>query len=87
MSETDKYRTIADRLWKRFGPGDEPEIRRQLYERLQHEAIQHGDAVYRIIQTAFASAQSANNPDRYFAAAVTRRLREQGFLVQPEASF
>lgn len=77
---------VKSRLLTKFGPGDDPDARDRLYTRLEDEVQKHGKPVYDIISACARAASGAVYPDRYFAAAVSRRLREQGYL-QPEAPF
>lgn len=79
-AEDPKYLTIASRLRELFWDSSCNDVTVRFYERLQNEAIIHGPVVRRHIQSVAASAQTANQPVRYFAAAITRRLREQGYL-------
>ena len=78
--EDPRYTTIAVRLRELFWDGTCNDTTIRFYRRLQNEAIEHGKPVRAIINQCAQAAQSANSPVRYFAAAVTRRLREQGFL-------
>jgi hypothetical protein len=77
---------VKRRLLAKFGAGDDPDARDRLYSRLEDEVRKHGKPVYDIISSCARAATGAVYPDRYFAAAVSRRLREQGYL-QPEAPF
>lgn len=79
-AEDPKYCTIAARLKDLFWDHTCNDVTLRLYERLQEEAIVHGEPVRRVIRSVASSSQSARNPIRYFAASVTRRLREQGYL-------
>lgn len=71
---------VAKRLWSVFGGGENPALRRQLFERLEREVEQHGTRAYRVIESCVKSAVTARNPDRYFCGAVVRRLREAGMM-------
>ena len=77
-----KFRTIAKRLESLFRLGDNPTLRRKLYIRIQKCAIDHGDDCYEAIRGCVAAAQSADYPDRYFSASVTRELKALGFWEQ-----
>lgn len=77
-----KFRTIAKRLEEMFRLGDNPPLRRKLYLRLQHCAIDHGEDCYQAIKSCVAAAQVADYPDRYFCTAVTKELRALGFWEQ-----
>lgn len=74
------YMTIAERLSKEFDDGELNDLRIRLFDRLQDEAIAYGPPVMRVISACVRSARTARYPGRYFAASVTRRLREQGYL-------
>lgn len=80
LAEDPRYGTIADRLRELFWDHECNDLNLRLYSRLQHEAIVHGDPVRRVIKSVAASALSKDRPVRYFAASVTRRLNEQGYL-------
>lgn len=75
-----KYAELAAKLQRCYGGGENPSMRRKLFDRLQRESIQYGDVVYRVVVGASRSAACARDPARYFCAVVSRRLREQGFL-------
>lgn len=79
-AEDERYTTIASRLRELIWDGTCNDVTLRFYRRLQDEAIMHGPPVRRAIQSCAAAAMAASNPVRYFAAAVTRRLREQGYL-------
>lgn len=72
---------IAARLWERYGGGENPRVRKELYERLEREVQSHGERAYRVIESCVKSSVSARNPDRYFCGSVTRRLRECGMMT------
>lgn len=80
-----RFKNVASRLWKVFGGGDNPALRRRFYERLEREVQLNGEHVYRLVQGAARAATTANNPGRYFCTAVSRRLREAGYLVDEDA--
>lgn len=71
---------IVQRLVRKFGDGAKPQLRRALYERLSREVELNGEKVFRIISEVIVASESATYKDRYFCAAVTRRLREAGYL-------
>lgn len=71
---------LVDRLIRKFGSGAKPQLRSALYERLSREVDLGGEDVMRIISECVLASESATYKDRYFCAAVTRRLREAGFL-------
>jgi len=71
---------IVERLVRKFGDGHKPQLRRALFERLSREVELSGEPVLRIISECVLASESATYKDRYFCAAVTRRLREAGYL-------
>ena len=71
---------IVERLIRKFGDGDKPALRRALFARLSAEAELRGEDVLRIISECVLASESATYKDRYFCAAVTRRMREAGYL-------
>jgi hypothetical protein len=75
-----RYVTIAQRLSATFMDEEANDLRARLFDRLQDEAIAYGPPVMRVIVACVRAAKTARYPARYFAASVTRRLREQGFL-------
>jgi len=79
MSEEKSTVITAERLRSLYGLGDEPALTAMLFSRLERKGRQNGPQATKIIRSCIRSAQSADNPLRYFAAAVTRRLRENGF--------
>lgn len=59
-----------------------PLISQRLYGRLEREAKTHGEPVMRIISECVQTASMATiNPGAWFRSAVSRRLREHGFLL------
>lgn len=70
-----KFRTVAKRLEQMFGLGDNHMLRRKVYQKIQRAAIDHGPDCYDVIKLAVAAAQTADKPDRYFIAAITRELK------------
>jgi len=71
---------IVERLAKRFGSGGNPRVRSMLYRRLATLCQTAGEEVYEEVCSVASAATSASKPDRYFCAAITRRLREMGYL-------
>jgi len=78
-----KYKTVAKRLEAIFGTGDNPQLRRQVYMKIQKCAIEHGPECYDVIRAAVQQAQAADFPDRYFMAAVTRELKVLEYWERP----
>lgn len=74
---------IAARLWRKFGGGENPQKRRELYARLEMLAIGREDLVHQVITEAVAQAVGARDPGRYFTRAVTRKLIEAGLGLGP----
>jgi hypothetical protein len=87
-----------ERLVRQFGLGDFPLIRKRLFSRLAREIEMVGDVVLFIVRSCAQDARvlrdrntggiaSAESQARWFCAAVSRRLREHGFLQnQPSAT-
>lgn len=71
---------IVERLSRRFGNGSNPKIRQALYRRIAVLCQIKGEEVYKEVCQIAASATSCQKPDRYFCAAISRRLREMGYL-------
>jgi len=69
----------AKRLQAMFGLGDLPRITLQLYERLERQAQTEDSEYAKIVSGVIRAAKRAENPRNYFAAVVTRRLRERGY--------
>ena len=86
LAEDPRYGTIASRLRELFWDRSCNDITLRFYNRLQDEAIFHGEPVYRSIKSCASAAQSAKCPVRYFASAVTKRLREQGYMQRHDDS-
>lgn len=77
---------VASRLLKKFGSGDNPKVRRELFNRLEREVAIHGARAYAIIRSCVNSSESAVHPDRYFCSSVARRLREAGLFQDSSGS-
>lgn len=78
-----KFQTVAKRLEALFGTGDNPQLRRKLYQRIQRCAIEHGPECYDVVRTCVSSAASASSPGRYFCVSVTSELKTLGYWEQP----
>lgn len=78
-----KFRTVAKRLEHLFGTGDNPQLRRLLYQRIQRCAIDYGPDCYEVVKTCVSSAQTAENPGRYFCVSVTSELKTLGYWFKP----
>lgn len=81
LVKEDEHR-VVDRLTRKFGLGDRPKVRKELYKWLGRLADQHGEKVLDVISVAVAQAVSARSPGRYFSTTVVRILRERG-LISP----
>ena len=79
-AEDPRYCQIAERLRDLFWDSSCNEITTRFYQRLENEAIVHGEPVYRQIKQVASSAMNAREPCRYFAKAICARLRERGYL-------
>ncbi len=75
------FHGLASRLERRFGLGTMPLIRRRLYQRLERECEAHGDGVYALISEVGTIAMGKDSPGNWFCCAVTRRLREAGYMT------
>jgi hypothetical protein len=73
---------VAERLAKRFGYGSNPEVRRQLYERLEelYCGDPRGAKIMEVINSVVRDSVGKSDPGRYFAYCVVRRLQEKGFI-------
>ncbi len=79
---------VASRLAKKFGLGSRPDLRQQLYDRLQWLIHQdNGDRAYQIVASVAADAVGKRDPGRYFAHVVCARLQEKGIIPPPEEVF
>ncbi len=78
-----KFRTVAKRLEHLFGTGDNAQLRRKLYQRIQLCAIEHGPDCYDVVKACVSSAASADNPGRYFCVSVTSELKTLGYWFKP----
>jgi len=83
-----KYKTICDRLLRRFGHGEEPRIRKAFFARLQREAIAFGPDVYEAIAEVvdhvetMASTDPATDRGKLFCRSIKLRLEQAGYLGQ-----
>ncbi len=75
---------LASRLFKRFGGGSRPDLRQQLYQRLESLCVEGAphqtDRAYQIVARTASDAQGKSSPDRYFCRVVTLRLIEAGLI-------
>lgn len=71
--------SIIDRLRRRFGSGVPGDVRERFYAKLGNIIEANGESAYMCVASCAADAAGKEQPDRYFAKAVTARLREQGF--------
>lgn len=73
--------TFYDRLVRRVGLGDKPELRRKLFRLL--DRLHHGqsDLVERCCSEVWCSAVGARYPGRYFCVGIKRRLAEAGIQL------
>lgn len=73
---------ISDRLAKALGLGTAPELRRALYLKLESlcEGYQ-GSECLDVIDAVVSDAQDKDDPGKYFAYVVCRRLQEKGLMV------
>ncbi len=69
----------SERLQAIFGLGDQPRLTLALYAKLERQSKIEGPEFTKIVSTVIRSARTARIPRNYFAAVVTRRLREHGF--------
>ncbi|MES2360094.1 MAG: hypothetical protein V4529_17265 [Gemmatimonadota bacterium] len=76
--------SLASRLYKRFGPGSRPDLRQQLYTRLEllcTEGPPHQtDRAYQIVVRTASDAQGKTEPSKYFCRVVLLRLQEAGII-------
>lgn len=79
VPKEDQHR-VVDRLKRKFGLGDRPKVRLELYKWLGRLADQHDEKVLDVISVAVAQAVTARFPGRYFSATVVRILRERGLI-------
>ena len=70
--------SLAERLAKRVGYGDNPAKRKALFSRLQRLWSMHREAVEQLVAEAWAQAASARRRDRYFCKAICAKLAESG---------
>lgn len=71
---------VSQRLEKALGLGTRPDLRRELYDRLQQIVEAEGERAYVIIARCAQEAQAKDSPGRWFAAVVLRRLEERRVL-------
>ncbi len=67
---------IASRLEQRFGLGDDAGKRRALYRRIQRLCEARGKEIELWVLEVVDKATGANDPGRYFSAAIVRVLRQ-----------
>jgi hypothetical protein len=77
--------SIFNRLVKKFGLGEKPEARRQLYYKLEKLAEgKHEEAVIQCISEAVMESGDARKPANYFCSAVKRKLIDREIWAKPE---
>lgn len=74
-AEPQPSKSWYDRLVERFGLGEDPKKREALYRRIQRLCLAKGKEVELWVYEAAEKAGGAEQPDRYFCAAITRMLR------------
>lgn len=75
-------RPLSDKLFSLFGGGDNPSLRRALYIRVQLTCQTFGKPAEMIVREVCEAARRARSPGNYFAFAIVRRLRENGFIQE-----
>lgn len=75
---------VVERLRRRFPATANAAKRLALYQRLGHIIETEGEAAYIVVAGAAADAAGKDDPGRYFAYVVTRRLIERGIIETPE---
>lgn len=75
--------TFFERLQRRVGLGDKPELRRKLFRLLDRLHHSNPDLVERCCCEVWASAVGARFPGRYFCVGIKRRLLECGIHLDP----
>ena len=78
-----KFKTVAQRLEALYGTGDNPQLRRKLYQRIQRCTIEHGPDCYDVVRACVSAASSASAPARYFCVAVTAELKALQYWAIP----
>ena len=70
--------TVAARLEKKFGLGDDPARRRRLYQQLEKLVERYNDEARALISEAVMESATARAPARYFCRAIKLKLRDAG---------
>ncbi len=78
-----KFKTVAQRLEALYGTGDNPQLRRKLYQRIQRCTIEHGPDCYDVVRACVSAAASASAPARYFCVAITAELKALEYWTIP----
>lgn len=71
-------RSVSSRLQSKFGLGDTPSKRKELYRKLESLVATGGDRVLDLINECVADSVGRDKPGRYFCRAICARLREAG---------
>lgn len=69
---------LFERLCRRFGTPQQGTPTERFYLKLAQTVDLQGERALAVIRSAAADAVGKSSPDRYFAKAVTLRLRESG---------
>lgn len=80
QGDSNRPPSVRHRLESKFGLGDRPDKRRQLYARIEALIDTYGLPVYDLVNAAVVDSVGRTRPDRYFARTVCARLRETGYV-------
>lgn len=78
-----KFKTVASRLEALYGTGDNPQLRRKFYQRIQRCSIEHGPDCYEVVRACVEAAATADYPDKYFCRAVSAELKSLAYWDIP----
>jgi len=73
---------LVERLLKKFGRGDKPQVTIAFYRKLAELVETHGDRAYQAVAEAIAQSVGKRSPTRYFAKTVVLKFRELGWWEQ-----
>lgn len=64
-------------LKRTYGYGSDPTVRMKLYKYVAEQVELHGEPAWKIVRELMQAATTRHHPDRWFCAAVARRLQEK----------
>ena len=77
---------LVERLLKKYGRGDKPQVTIAFYRKIADLVEKHGDRAYQAVAEAMAQSVNKRSATRYFAKSVVLKFRELGWWDQKLAA-